>query len=237
MTEEGRSQGIWKLPPRDGGPTLRVAYLFSGISRKASIASELKTLCTQSGTGLNVEEIDIYNGGSSMDLLDSTIQSQLEARIKDAQFDVVIISPPCSTWSRANCKPPPGGRPDPRFPKPCRSKQYPWGFPNDLPAGRRRAEQGNAFIHFALRSIAAAINARKSATIRILLEHPEDLGRAHGGKDPASIWQLRELRSLVADHPEYVSVVGHQCQFGVDYAKPTRLLSDIPGIEAFGYVG
>ena len=101
VTEEGRSKGILRFPPRDGGPTLRVAYLFSGVSRKASIASELKHLCMQSGTGLNVEEIDIYNGGSAMDLLDANIQSELEARIKDAQFDVVIISPPCSTWSRA----------------------------------------------------------------------------------------------------------------------------------------
>ena len=101
-TEEGRPGGILRIPPREGGPTLRVAYLFSDISRKASIASELKRLCTQSGAGLYVEEIDIYNGGSAMNLLDANIQSELEARIKDSQFDVVIISPPCSTWSRAN---------------------------------------------------------------------------------------------------------------------------------------
>ena len=96
-----------------------------------------------------------------MDLLDADIQSELEARIKDNQFDVVIISPPCSTWSRANYKPPPGGKPDPRFRKPCRSKQHPWGFPNYLPAGRKRAEQGNAFIHFAPCAIAAAISVTK----------------------------------------------------------------------------
>ena len=35
-----------------------------------------------------------------------------------------------------------------------------------------------------------------------------------------------------------VSVAGWQCQFpGVDIAKPTRLYSDIPGIEKFGRVG
>ena len=34
-----------------------------------------------------------------------------------------------------------------------------------------------------------------------------------------------------------VSVAGHQCQFKVDYAKPTRLYSDIARIADFGQVG
>lgn len=119
-----------------------------------------------------------------MNLLDASIQSELEARIKDNEFDVVIISPPCSTWSRANFEPPPGGSPEPRYPKPCRSKQHPWGFPNARPACCKRADQGNTFIHFALRATAAAISVKndQGKVIRILLKHPEDLGRAHGGK-------------------------------------------------------
>ncbi|MDE0916488.1 MAG: hypothetical protein OSB57_15045 [Planctomycetota bacterium] len=77
--------------------------------------------------------------------------------------------------------------------------------------------------------------------MRCLLEHPEDLGRVgpealHQGV-PASIWQLELLRSAFGD-AKAVSVAGWQCQFpGVDYPKPTRLYSDIPGIEGFGRTG
>ena len=34
-----------------------------------------------------------------------------------------------------------------------------------------------------------------------------------------------------------MTVAGHQCQFEVDYPKPTRLFSDLPGVESFGKVG
>ena len=62
---------------------------------------------------------------------------------------------------------------------------------------------------------------------------------------PASIWQLQELRAAFGDEKcaaygqtKAVTVAGWQCQFpGVDIAKPTRLFSDIPGIEEFCRVG
>ena len=66
------------------------------------------------------------------------------------------------------------------------------------------------------------------------MEHPEDLGRMHRG-EPASIWQLPEIRLAFGEFP-YATVAGHQCQFpGVDRAKPTRLLSDI--LEVTDFVG
>ena len=68
-----------------------------------------------------------------------------------------------------------------------------------------------------------------------ILEHPEDLGRVPSGQ-PSSIWQLPELRKAYAEF-DHVSVAGHQCQFGLDAPKPTRLLSDIISLAAFGYPG
>ena len=167
----GSRGAITVKPSRENGSTLRVAYLFSGISRKSSIASELKKLCEQSGLGLIVDEIDIYNGGSSHDLLDPEVQANLEKKISQGGYDVVVISPPCATWSRANYNPPPGGRPDPRYPDPCRSKQHPWGFPDSKPATRRRADLGNAFIHFALRAVAASAKVwrEEGKVVRVLL--------------------------------------------------------------------
>ena len=74
--------------------------------------------------------------------------------------------------------------------------------------------------------------------MRCILEHPEDLGRVgqhslHQGV-PTAIWQLDELRKAFGDN-KATTVAGWQCQLpGVDVATPTRLNSDVPGIEAFG---
>ena len=64
-------------------------------------------------------------------------------------FDMVVFMPPCGSWSRLNYSNKPG-------PPPCRSKAFPWGFENALPGLRRRAEQGNEFIHFSIRAAEAA---------------------------------------------------------------------------------
>ena len=101
---------------------------------------------------------------------------------------------------------------------------------------RRRCEKGNEFIHFSLKAIASA-RAAKAAGHRTmtLWEHPEDLGMMQSG-EPASVWQLEETRSAFGDTP-FTTVAGHQCQFGIDASKPTRLLTDLAGAEAFGKVG
>ena len=55
--------------------------------------------------------------------------------------------------------------------------------------------------------------------------------------EPASIWQLKELREAFGGTP-CVSVAGHQCKFpGVDRKKHTILYSDILKLAEFGYVG
>ena len=228
MTEVG---GHTVVAPRDGAHTIRVAYLFSGKARRASIAEELRRLCEKSGMGLSFEQIDIYVGGASHNLLDKERQADLEARIADGEFDFIILSPPCGSWSRCNYSSKPGARP-------CRSKEFPWGFLNSGPHQKARAEQGNEFIHFCIRAVEATLTARKrhGHTCRVLWEHPEDLGTTPKGT-PASIWQLSEIRRFVCDEHGFYTVVGHQCPFGVDYAKPTRLLSDIPGIRRFGVEG
>ena len=224
--------GMVSVAPRDGRSTMRVAYLFSGRHRRASIAEELKALCEHSGSGLEFEELDILIGGSAHNLLDAERQNQLIARIEEGYFDLLLLSPPCGSWSRANWR---GGR----GPKPCRCREHPWGYPNSLAPARRRADQGNEFILFSIRAIEAAHRARTARGVitRVFLEHPEDLGRTPGS-DPASIWQVPEIRRF-GDPPFGIpTCAGHQCQFAnVDYAKPTRILSDVPGTMNFGPAG
>ena len=233
----GRDPGepTLRLAPQDGRRSIRVLYLFSGVSRRASIAESLRTLCQRDGNGLEFHDVDIHVGGSAHDLLDKEIQEVYMSNILAGGYDIVILSPPCGSWSRANWANNDG-------PPPCRDRFHPWGFPDNSAGQNRRATEGNEFVHFSIRAIQSAALARAQGhRVRFLLEHPEDLGRV-GGRAlhqgvPASIWQLPELRAAPGDI-KAVSVAGWQCQYpGVDYAKPTRLFSDIPGIEGFGRVG
>ena len=68
--------------------------------------------------------------------------------------------------------------------------------------------------------------------VRVLIEHPEDLGTCRGGV-PASVWQLPAIREIATRNRDFVAVAGQRCRFGVDYSKPTRLLSDVPGLKEF----
>ena len=219
------------VPAPEGAATLRVAYFFSGAKRKGSVADCLKKLCVACGAGLHMEEIDIMVGGSSHDLLNQEAQEEYLGRMEGGEFDFVLFSPPCGTWSRANWA-------NNNGPSPCRDRRNPWGLPHQLFRQRRRAKAGNAFIHFTLRGIGAITTANrlKGGRCRALWEHPEDLGRMFSGT-PASVWQLPETRALFPDG-DGISVAGHQCQYaGIDRKKPTRLLGNIPGLEQFGYVG
>ena len=221
--------------PREGRRTLKVLYLFSGVERRASIAEHLKELCEKGGLGMDFFDVDIHVGGSAHDLLDEDVQEEYIAKIHDGEYDFVILSPPCGSWSRANWA-------NNKGPAPCRDRFHPWGFANQKDGQQGRTDRGNQFVHFSIRAIQTAQLAKaKGFHVRCLLEHPEDLGRVgpqalHQGV-PASIWQIDELRKAFGVN-ESTTVAGWQCQFpDTDYPKPTRLYSDIPGIASFGRVG
>ena len=81
---------------------MRVAYFFSGTERKASIANNLKAMCEAEGFGLEFHEVDTLVGGEDHDLTDPVIQGKWIQRVEDGEFDILIHSPPCGSWSRAN---------------------------------------------------------------------------------------------------------------------------------------
>ena len=96
VTKESAHSTRARAAPRDGRPTLRMAYLFSGPQRKASIAKHLQKMCEEAGFGLEVVEIDILVGGSEHDMLDSDAQEQIMSKIAAGDFDIIMLSPPCS---------------------------------------------------------------------------------------------------------------------------------------------
>ena len=110
------------VTPSEGRPTLRAAYFFSGESHRSSVGEKLKAPAIAKNCGLIVHEIDILNGASQHDLLDSEVQSRWEARIESGEFDLTVLSPLCSCWTRSLFQP--GG------PVPCRDKAHPWGLPS-----------------------------------------------------------------------------------------------------------
>ena len=91
-----------KLAAEEGEAILRVAYFFSGIERKSSIADCLRKDCAKEGFGLEMHEIDNLVGGDAHNLALPKVQGDWIWKIEDGKFGMVIHSPPCGTWSRSN---------------------------------------------------------------------------------------------------------------------------------------
>ncbi|OLP90151.1 hypothetical protein AK812_SmicGene28324 [Symbiodinium microadriaticum] len=131
---------------------------------------------------LVMREVDIKRDATS-DLLDSANWNKIFTEITAGEWDVLLLSPPCSTWSRARF------RYAGKFgAKPLRNSAYVWGFPWLEASQRELADRGNFFIHQCIRAVQLQLSVGKF----FLWEHPEDLGATSQGESPASIWQLAE---------------------------------------------
>ena len=129
-------------------------YLYSGEDRKASIAEWLKFLKNKYEVeDIIVEEVDLLTNPLD-DLEDSTNQDLWEGKVSAGQFDVIIVTPPCGSYSRivwSNTDGPP----------PCRSSAFPKGFPWATGSTKARLLRGNLHVNFAIRILNAAAEAEK----------------------------------------------------------------------------
>ena len=89
----------------EGRPALHVAYFFSSTSRKSSVGEELGVTAADKNVGLVVHNVDILNGGAAHNLVDNDAQARWEARIRDGEFDITILTLLCSSWTRALFRP------------------------------------------------------------------------------------------------------------------------------------
>ncbi|CAE7747989.1 unnamed protein product, partial [Symbiodinium sp. KB8] len=132
---------------------LRVLYLFSGTPRKLDMAACLQQLATSWTLELKTECVDVKRSAKHDLSLPKVRQSYLD-RIAAKEFDAVLLSPPCSSFSRAT-----------------------WanfrGLQTLTPAERDRAITGNIFADFSYE--VAALVADGAATF-LAMEQPEDLG-------------------------------------------------------------
>ena len=190
-------------------------YLFSGTPRKLDMAACLQQLATSWTLELKTECVDVKRSAKHDLSLPKVRQSYLD-RIAAKEFDAVLLSPPCSSFSRATWA-------NFRGPRPVRSHECPRGLQTLTPAERDRAITGNIFADFSYE--VAALVADGAATF-LAMEQPEDLGALasgpHEGLRPVSIWQWPQLADLLAKGLRTVAF--HQASFGTPYAKPTRLL-------------
>ena len=167
-------------------------------------------------------EVDIKRPGS----LDLSIQAswdQVHRELDDGKWDVVIMSPPGSTWSRAryNSSADGGG------PKPLRNSVHPWGFPWLEGAAKQSAQLGNCFFIVQCMTLIEKLLKLERCFI---FEHPEDLGRTRSWEHPASVWQLLRMRRIL-DAKGVKSWAVLQCDFGASAPAPTRFVSNLPKVS------
>ena len=196
--------------------TLRVLYIFAGIKRRSDLYDCLTELQKEFNFILFMREIDLLRNPED-DVTKETFWEQTMQSIRDSNWQVLIVTPPCHTHSRSrnNWRASPG-------PRPLRSKDFPFGFPWLTPKNKLVCEQANLFI---AQTIEAAL-ASLDVDAPFVIEHPEDLGVTAHNETPASIWQLPEIHDLQVQAKAFTWAL-FQCKFSAMTSKPTRFLSNL----------
>ena len=194
--------GPSEAPPASQGRPLKVLYLFSGVAHKLDMATCLQQLAATWALDLRTECVDIKRS-AKQDLSLPKVRDSYLDRIRAKEFDAILLSPPCASFSRATWA-------NFRGPRPVRSYELPRGLEKLTPVERDRAILGNIFADFSFEI--ATLVAEGAATF-LAMEQPEDLGALPAG--PVAV--------AAASRPAGKGAF-HQASFGVPYAKPTRLL-------------
>ena len=199
--------------PSTSDKAISVLYLFAGKPRPGDMTQFLQQ--QSRGFKLRITCVDIQRK-PSVDLAKTKERQKLLARIRAQEFDA-ILSPPCSTFSRA---------PWANFkgPRPVQSAAKPRGLDKLTAAERDRCMLGNIFADFTWEVVELAIEFRglfcywnNQKTWACLARGP------YKGQRPASMWQWPAM-DRVAKLPRVATLALHQSSFGTDYPKPTRLL-------------
>ena len=182
----------------------------------------MQKLCSAENWSLHMEEYDILRG-AEYDLSSTSLWSTIFQRIESGSFDVIILTPPCGTFSRARFNFSTYG------PRPLRTSIFPRGFPWLRNQESVQVQLANLFVD---NSIELAFT-QASVGGFFLFEHPEQLGVVKSGDIPGSVWDFPSMRELV-ESTQAATWGIHQCFFGSETPKPTRLGSNLPAALRFG---
>ena len=195
---------------------LKILYVFSGKSRKGSVSHWCRKLASRFSIAVEVEMIDI-KVRPHLDLTKESVRKRVLSKLQTGHYHAIILSPPCSTFSRA----PWSNRQGPR---PVRSFVHHRGLRRLTWSERKKADWGNTLMDFTYELIQTAINKEVRF---ILFENPEDLGALqqgpYEGQRPASMWQDEKFLALLQTG-QIDTVAFYQQDFGTEYLKPTRLM-------------
>ena len=146
-----------------------MVYLFAGASRRGDIRQQLQRLA-HGKFHLELKELDIELHHSH-DWSKTELWDDLFKDIDQGLVDVLLVSPPCNTFSRARHHFRQGG------PRPLRSATWPLGFPWLRVTDQETVQTANFFIFQCLEAA-----KRMHAQGRFYWwEHPEDLGKTRAG--------------------------------------------------------
>ena len=170
---------------------------------------------------VEVIELDLRHS-RKVDFTQPKVQSKWLRFIDAGAADALVITPPCSTFSRAPWANEEG-------PYPLRSSLCLRGFTWNSGHRRQKAELGNILGNFAFEAMKRQLAHKDKVAY---MEQPEDLGKTKQdripGHRPGSMWQFPQHAQLM-DLPGVVSAAFAQLDFGSDSVKPTRLLMKTPG--------
>ena len=229
-SRSGADTGTDSVPPNAIPAEIpwRILYLFAGRQRQADLEDALRAQVQRFNDGspqvtvrLAMTQVDTLRGGSAHDLLSEERQRAHLSAIGNGQYDLVLVAPPCNTFSRAVFSNQPG-------PRPIRDRMWPRGFPWLEANKRLLADEANNLVDFALDVLAATLEAPQAddwRRTRAWLEFPEDLGSAQRG-NPASLWQFDAATKL--KDTIFIRGAVHQCSWSpVDFSKPTGLITTV----------
>ena len=127
---------------------LRCLYLFSGKRRVGDLRECLAASLKCSEATLVMREIDAERGRRNQNLLSAKLQNALMAEVVAGKFDLVVASPPCSTFSRARSASVSG-------PPPLRSRLHARGFPWLSKLARAQVASSSRLVDFTIKLLEA----------------------------------------------------------------------------------
>ena len=150
-----------------------------------------------------------------LDLTKDSVQRDLLNKISAGYYAAIILSPPCSTFTRATFS-------NRKGPRPVRSYVRLRGLARLTWTERKKANWGNTMTDFSFQVCKAVQNL----DTMLIFENPEDLGAVQSGhyrgQRPASMWQWPAVQELL-DSGKFQTCASYQSDFGTAYLKPTRL--------------
>ena len=194
---------------------MKVLYVLSGRKRQNSVAGHLRRLARQRGITLEVIELDIQRSRKD-DFTLPNVQRRWLQRISSGEFFGLVVTPPCSTFTRAVWA-------NDQGPFPVRSAAHPRGFPWNGHGRWVKAGLGNILADFSFEAMRRQKRHRQHVGV---MEQPEDLGTTANpripGHRPASMWQFPQFKQCLSEGMR--TAVLAQLDFGSEAVKPTRFL-------------